>query len=49
MKLPGVPNEICVGAGIEAFNSWYLGGSVGVTLDERGVPMGAWIATVIPV
>jgi hypothetical protein len=49
VELPGVPDEICVGAGIEAFNAWYPGGSVEVTLGESGVPMGAWLAVVIPV
>jgi hypothetical protein len=46
---PGVPDVICVGTGIEAFNAWYLGGSVGVTLGESGVPIGSWLAMVIPV
>jgi hypothetical protein len=46
---PGVPYVICIGVGIEAFNVWYPGGSVGVTLGESTMPMGAWLAVVIPV
>jgi hypothetical protein len=46
---PGVPDVICVGVGIEAFNTRYPCGSVGVTLDESGVLMGAWLVVVIPV
>ena len=38
---PGESDGVCVGVGIEAFNARYLGGSVGVTLVESGVPMGA--------
>ena len=38
---PVVLDGVCVGMGIEAFNAQYLGGSVGVTLGESGVPMGA--------
>ena len=49
MELSGVPEEICAGAGIEAFNAWYPGGSVRVTLRKSSVPMGAWLAMVIPV
>ena len=41
VELPRVPDEICAGARIEAFNARYPGGSVGVTLGESGVPMGA--------
>ena len=37
---PGVPDGVCIGVGIEAFNARYLGGSVGVTLGESDVPMG---------
>ena len=43
---PGVPDRVCVGVGIEAFNTRYLGGSVGVTLGVRGVMMGARLTTV---
>jgi hypothetical protein len=31
----GVPDGVCVGVGIEAFNAQYLGGSVGDTRKER--------------
>jgi hypothetical protein len=41
VELPGVSEDICAGAGIEAFNTWYLGESVRVTLGESDVPMGA--------
>jgi hypothetical protein len=49
VELLGVSNEIYAEAGIEAFNAWYLGGSVRVNLGESGVPMGAWLVAVIPV
>jgi hypothetical protein len=49
VQLLGVLDEICVGEGIKALNAWYPGGSVGVTLGESGVSMGAWLAEVIPV
>jgi hypothetical protein len=39
--LPRVPDGVCVGTRIEAFNAWYPSGSVGVTLGESGVPTGA--------
>jgi hypothetical protein len=47
--LPRVLDVVCVGMGIEAFSAQYLGGRVGVTLGKSGVPMGAWLASVIPV
>ena len=43
----GVPDVICVRTRIEAFNTQYPSGSVGVNLGESGVPMGAWPAIVI--
>jgi hypothetical protein len=46
---PGVPDVICVGMGIEAFNAQYPGGSVGVSLGESGVPIGSWLTAIIPV
>jgi hypothetical protein len=49
VETPGVPDEICVGAGIEAFNARYLGGRVGVNLGKSSVLMGAWLATVVQV
>jgi hypothetical protein len=45
----GVPYVICVGMRIEAFNAWYPGGSVGVNLGESSVPIGSWLAVVVPV
>ena len=38
---PGVLDGVYVGVRIESFNAWYPGGSVGVTLGESSVPMGA--------
>jgi hypothetical protein len=49
VKPPGVPDVICVRTRIEAFNTQYPGGSVGMNLGESGVPMGAWLAVLIPV
>jgi hypothetical protein len=50
---PGVPDGVCGGVGLEAFNkafnAWYPGGSVGVTLGIRWVLIGARPAVVIPV
>ena len=46
---PGVSYGVCIGVGIEAFNVRYPGGSIGVTLGESGVPIGASLAIVIPV
>jgi len=38
-----------VGIGIEAFKALYPRGSDGMGLDESGVPIGAWLATIFPV
>ena len=46
---PGESDGVCVGVGMQAFNAWYPGGSVGVTLGVRGVLMGARLTAVNPV
>jgi hypothetical protein len=49
VKPPGDSDVICVRTRIEAYNTQYPGGSVGVNLSKSGVLMGAWPAAVIPV
>jgi hypothetical protein len=38
-----------VGMGIEAFKALYPRGSDGICPDERGVPIGGWLAIMFPV
>jgi hypothetical protein len=49
VKTPEALDGTWVGMGIEAFKALYPRGSDGICLDERGVPIGGWLATVFPV
>jgi hypothetical protein len=49
VKNPEALDGTWVGTRIELFKALYRGGSDEMGLDESGVPMGAWLATVFPV
>ena len=49
VKTPEASDGTWVGMGIEEFEALYPRGSDGICLDERGVPIGGWLATVFPV
>jgi hypothetical protein len=49
VKTPKAPDGTWVGMGIENFKALYPRGSDGICLDEHGVPIGVWLATMFPV
>jgi hypothetical protein len=47
VKTPEAQDGTWVGIGIESFKVLYPRGRDYMVLDESGVPMGAWLATII--